>query len=77
MEYLTGQALEQVLAEKGGPLDLAAFQHYATETTDALAYAHQMGVLHRDIKPANLMVTRVGLSEHVKVMDFIRVRLRV
>jgi len=37
------------------------------EILDALAYAHENGVIHRDIKPANVMVLPNGA---VKVMDF-------
>lgn len=33
---------------------------------DAIAHAHQQGVIHRDIKPSNIMVTADG----VKVLDF-------
>jgi serine/threonine protein kinase/WD40 repeat protein len=38
-----------------------------TQVADALAYAHQQGVLHRDIKPSNLMLDVTG---HVWVTDF-------
>ncbi|MDP1590562.1 MAG: protein kinase, partial [Prosthecobacter sp.] len=34
---------------------------------DALAYAHERGIIHRDIKPANIMV---GYDGNVKVADF-------
>jgi formylglycine-generating enzyme required for sulfatase activity len=34
---------------------------------DALAYAHERGIIHRDIKPANIMV---GYDGVVKVADF-------
>ena len=29
-------------------------------TLDALAYAHDMGVIHRDIKPSNIMFDNQG-----------------
>jgi len=37
------------------------------EVCEALAYAHEQGVVHRDIKPDNIMVLRGGA---VKLMDF-------
>lgn len=37
------------------------------QIADALATAHQGGIVHRDIKPANLLINRQGYS---KVVDF-------
>ena len=50
-----------------GPLDWEAAWKIASQIADALAYAHEKGVVHRDLKPANIKVTPEGV---VKLLDF-------
>lgn len=67
MEYLSGSTLRDVM-DRGGamPLDLAL--DTTTQMAEALAFAHQHGVIHRDIKPANVIVT--GQRGLIKLTDF-------
>jgi Tol biopolymer transport system component len=65
MEYVVGQSLHNRIPPRGLPIQEALA--YATQIVDALAAAHESGIVHRDIKPANVMVTEKGL---VKVLDF-------
>jgi len=37
------------------------------EAADAIAHAHQHGILHRDLKPGNILV---GTDGHAKIIDF-------
>jgi eukaryotic-like serine/threonine-protein kinase len=66
MEYVDGHSLDALLRE-GEALDLRTALGWFAQLLDALAYAHEHGVVHRDIKPANLLVTARG---QLKVTDF-------
>jgi eukaryotic-like serine/threonine-protein kinase len=63
-EYLDGETLKDRLER--GPLGPGAAARLSREVGDALATAHQAGVLHRDIKPENIILTRTG----AKIADF-------
>ena len=65
MELVEGQTLAAVLDR--GPLSPAASVSILGQLLDAVAYAHDRGVVHRDIKPDNVFVTPEG---RVKLADF-------
>lgn len=66
MEFLTGAPLNAVI-QRAGALPIGSFVRVIVEVLDALAAAHQGGVIHRDLKPDNLFVTPNGRA---KVLDF-------
>jgi serine/threonine-protein kinase len=65
MQYIEGRNVREIV--DGKPLDLRRALSIAIQVTDALAAAHNRGIVHRDIKARNVMVTRSGT---VKVLDF-------
>lgn len=66
MEYLPGATLRDLMNKGPMPLDLVL--DTATQMAEALAFAHEHGVIHRDIKPANVVVT--GHRGRIKLTDF-------
>jgi tetratricopeptide (TPR) repeat protein/tRNA A-37 threonylcarbamoyl transferase component Bud32 len=64
MEYVEGTTLRERMS---GPLPVAEFWDIAIPCVEAVAAAHDHGIIHRDIKPENLIVTPDG---RIKVLDF-------
>jgi hypothetical protein len=67
MEFLAGETLEDRL-KREGKLPPAEVLRLGRETAEALAAAHERGLIHRDIKPANLWLE--APRGRVKVLDF-------
>ena len=65
MGYVAGESLATRLAREG-PLPLEDALRITSEVGDALAYAHERGIVHRDIKPANILL----MQGHALVADF-------
>ncbi len=66
MELVSGRTLSDIVAAEG-PLPPERAAEIGARVAEALAFAHEAGLVHRDVKPGNAMVTDRG---DVKVMDF-------
>lgn len=65
MELLEGQTLKDRVA--ASPVKPPEITDIAIQVADALAAAHEKGIIHRDIKPANIFITQ---RKEAKVLDF-------
>lgn len=65
MPWVSGESLRHRL-EREGQLPVADALRLLTEVADALAFAHDQGIIHRDIKPANILLE----GRHAVLADF-------
>jgi serine/threonine protein kinase len=67
MELLEGHTLGEVI-EQEGRLPGARVIEVGVQVADAMAAAHEVGVIHRDLKPENIFLCNRGGD--VKILDF-------
>ena len=69
MEYVDGQPLSNqfVAGEENRQRRIRKIMELFLEVSEAVAYAHQQGVIHRDLKPSNILLDQKG---HPHVVDF-------
>jgi serine/threonine protein kinase len=65
MQYIEGETLRRVINAR--PIELERLFSIGIQMGDAIAAAHEEGIIHRDIKPENVIVRNDGV---VKVLDF-------
>lgn len=77
-EFLEGEELASYIATRGR-LEPRAAAKVARQVCQALAAAHERGIVHRDMKPENIFVLGASIAAvergasrtlHVKVLDF-------
>jgi tRNA A-37 threonylcarbamoyl transferase component Bud32 len=66
MAFIEGDSLTG-LVKRQGPLPPRQAADLLARVADAVAYAHQRGILHRDLKPDNILVDAQG---HPRITDF-------
>lgn len=66
MELVEGPSLSEAIRDVG-PMDPVRVASLGAQVADALAYAHQNGVVHRDVKPGNILL---GDEDRALLSDF-------
>jgi len=72
MEYVDGPTMTRAVKENGPFSELEAIR-LTRQTAEALACAHDNGIIHRDVKPGNIMISRNGIP---KLCDLGLARIR-
>jgi hypothetical protein len=69
MERLKGHTLREEMRERGA-LDPGIALEILGGVAEALALAHEQGLVHRDLKPENVFIERSGQRVVARVLDF-------
>ena len=67
MQLVDGVSLDRHLIEADQQMTVDEVAELGVQIADAIAYAHDNGVLHRDIKPANVILQPDGVAQ---ITDF-------
>lgn len=69
MEYISGKTLEDILAERGAPIEVDEAVRWGDAILRTLTFLHQQTppVIHRDLKPGNLKLNTQG---RIVILDF-------
>lgn len=65
MDFVEGRSLAELVRDQ--PLSGRRAASYAKSIGEAVAYAHQEGILHRDLKPSNVLV---DAEDRIHITDF-------
>lgn len=69
LDYIDGEPLHRFI-ERRERIKFSEAHRLMRQVLDALACAHDLGVIHSDVTPGNIMVSSTGMLSNAHVLDF-------
>jgi tRNA A-37 threonylcarbamoyl transferase component Bud32 len=70
LEYLSGGNLSSYLYKQTVLLSEERIKELIFQIGSVINYLHYFGIIHRDLKPENTMMTDIGNTAQIKIIDF-------